>query len=736
MCGSPSLGDAFGTDSRCYDRYTTAAAAELSSNDHLREAMAAWESFVVAGHGDVFDRLGPDLTTEDLFVDTLYVDFVVDRLLDRFERRHGIELHNRSAAANTDALPVEFRGLHDRIVGSDSAVRSVGTTVERAGPTAPGPEPLGALYEHVVSADLRRLLGEYYTPRGIADVTVDELEIEAAETETVLDPGCGAGVFLAASVDAKLTALGEDLPPDALVEAITDTVYGMDRNPVAVKAAKLSYLSALRTAIEASTVDRIELPVFLTDSLGLTREDDIRLDGDALDLAVDHLVGNPPWLTWGALPEPVRDAWRETHVDRLDLLAHRGAEARLGHCNDDVSVPFVWVWIDRYLDDGGDAAFVLKRDICRGPAGRLLRRQRVGSRPVAVRHVHDFGRLRPFGDGVSANVAVYAFGADRDPSFPIPTDRWTRSADTPSFAVGETIRETLDRERIGLVPVDDGDPASPWIGTDAERRAHGGCDHGIRHGVKDDAAAVYTVDRELLDALEPDHVYPYLRSKHVVKYGLFGHDLQLVPMGTAGEDNEAELRANQPATYAYLDDHRERLEARSSAWLDEGPFYNLFGLGPYTWADHKVVWCRLGFKPHFAVVSTVEDPDLGEKQVVPGDHCMFVPTDDEHEAHFLCGLLNSAPYQRSLRALASEGKASLSKAVVSEIRLPEYGGTDAERRLAEHSMAAHRIVPGYTHLSKRAYNDTEIPELAAVQSDIDGLTARLLSGGSPTIADG
>lgn len=736
MSGRPSIGDALGTDSRCYDRYTSAAGATLPSNDRLRAAMRAWESFVVAGHGDVFGRT--DAGLESLFVDALYFDFVVDQLVDRFERRTGVELHNRSAAENTDALRVEFHALHDPVVATLPDGRALEEPFERIGPipSGSGAGVLGALYETVVSTDLRRLLGEYYTPRGVADLAVCELDVDDLASETVLDPGCGSGVFLAACIDAKLAALRPELPAEALIDAVTSTVYGIDLNPLAVKAAKLAYLHALRPALEAGSVDRIEVPVFLTDSLGLTRDDDVRMGGEPLALAVDHLVGNPPWLTWGALTESVRDAWRETHVERLDLLPHRGIETRLGHGNDDVSIPFVWTWIDRYLADGGDASFVLKRDILTGPAGRLLRRGRVGSRPVAVRHVHDFGRVRPFGDDVAVNAAVYTVGADRRHSFPIPMDRWTRSGDAPSFSTAAAVRGTLDRERTGLVPVDDADPASSWIGVDAERRAHGECAHDIRHGVKDDAADVYTVDRDRLGRIEPDHVYPYLRSRHIVKYGLFGHDLQLVPMRAADEDNEAELRAAQPETYAYLDANRERLAARSSTWLDGGPFYNLFGLGPYTWSEYKVVWCRLGFKPHFAVVSTVEDPDLGEKPVVPGDHCMFVPTDDEHEAHFLCGLLNSAPYQRSIAGLASEGKASLSKAVVSELRLPEYRGTDLERRLAGRSMAAHGIVPEYTHLSKRAYNDTDIEELAAVQGDIDELVDRILSERAPNAAGG
>jgi hypothetical protein len=203
----------------------------------------------------------------------------------------------------------------------------------------------------------------------------------------------------------------------------------------------------------------------------------------------------------------------------------------------------------------------------------------------------------------------------------------------------------------------------------------------------------------------------------------------LVPLRRAHRDNETELRRDCPATYAYLASNRETLAARSSTWLEKGPFYNVFGLGEYTWADYKVVWCRLGFKPHFAVVSRLEDTDLGEQPVVPGDHCMFVPTDDEREAHFLCGLLNSAPYQACLRDVAGEGKASLSKAVVSELALPAYEVRADGERLADLSMRAHEVVPDHTDVSKRAYNRTRIPELERLQAEIDDLVETMLATG-------
>jgi hypothetical protein len=256
--------------------------------------------------------------------------------------------------------------------------------------------------------------------------------------------------------------------------------------------------------------------------------------------------------------------------------------------------------------------------------------------------------------------------------------------------------------------------------------ALGDCSYRIRHGVKDDAKAVFSVDDGLLDEIELTHVYPYLRSKHVVKWGLFGHDRFLIPQRQAGEDNEAALERQTPRTYDYLRRHRDRLEARGSSWFDSGPFYSLFGLGPYTWAPYKVVWCRLGFKPHFAVVSSVDDDCLGRKTVVPGDHCMFVGCADEEEAHYLCALLNAAPYQRSLRDLAGDGKASLSKSVVSSLALPAWEATETQTHLAALSQQAHDIVPDYVDRSKRAYNQLSIPELAALEREVDALAVRLL----------
>ncbi len=753
----------WGRESDVHERYTAALRRLLGRNASAPSTLLPpRERRFLADH----DGDGTGLTRERV-VGTLYYDFVVSAELAALERRYGITgrvpdglgsdgdaptsdgYDDDVASGDEDGFAVDDRrAIHERVAetaGFDDVDAFVAAVAPADGDEAVHsnritPPLLRALYADAVPRGSRLALGEYDTPRGLAELAVGTLDVDDPISETFLDPGCGVGTFLTVCIARKRGAMNgtrraresteSSRSAAAIVDAITATVYGIDVNPVAVRGARLAYLAALGSLLDDDAVTEVTVPVVHADALGL-RDTDEADESAANDgpptCTVDHLVGNPPWITWSGLPDRTKAAWRRTHVGRLDLQAYHGRESLLGYGNDDVSVPFVWTCLDRYLAPGGDAAVVLKRNLLTGPAGRLFRRGQVGDRPVSMETVHDFGSLHPFGDEVNAGAAVYGLRADATTTFPVEATAWTRGEETPRFESAATIRASLCRERAGVRPVEPDDPASPWIAGDVESRALGECHHRIRHGVKDDAKTVFSLDRDRLVDLEPDHVYPYLRSRHVVKYGLFGHDLQLVPLSKVDADNETELRRETPRTYGYLDENRETLEGRSSSWFDSGPFYNLFGLGEYTWADYKVVWCRLGFKPHFAVVSTVDDPDLGEKPVVPGDHCMFLATDDEHEAHFLCALLNSAVYQRSIEGLASEGKSGIPKAIVDRLELPAYRETERHRRLAELSMEAHGIVPRYVDRSKRAYNALTIEELEPVQAAIDDAAAALLA---------
>jgi hypothetical protein len=162
--------------------------------------------------------------------------------------------------------------------------------------------------------------------------------------------------------------------------------------------------------------------------------------------------------------------------------------------------------------------------------------------------------------------------------------------------------------------------------------------------------------------------------------------------------------------------------------LKTGPFYSVFGVGNYTWSKYKVVWCRLGFRPEFCVISTENDAILGEKTLIPGDHFMFIPFEKKEEAHAICALLNSTQYIETLGGISHKSKSALSKKVVSSLSLPKYSDIGTRKDLVNLSLQAHKLV-GQTiksnvPVSRREYSEPEA--VGDIQSSIDSIVSDFL----------
>lgn len=712
-----------GRNSGLYQEFREQVLRELETeNPSFLEAKSEWERFFRNSHGEIFNRLKIQSPESELFIDSLYFDFVIDGIIKFIEEKFDFKLRNLEPQDNTKAISFSFEDLHSSIISLEKLQSKLQAKFDKKDFLEINTDFLRNLYEHIIRRKIRLELGEYYTPKGVAELAFDSVNDKSIKDESFLDTGCGSGIFLSVCIDKKIQKLNDENPQKTL-DNILSNVYGIDLNPIAVKNSKLNYLLSLLPLIKKTHVNEIEIPVFLTDSLKLTRNDKIIYRKEELDIEVDNLLGNPPWITWDRLSDYVKNRWREKYVEKLDLIPHNGVELRLGHSNDDISVPFIWVSIYHYLKEGGNASFVLKRNIMKNTAGKLLRTMKVNGREFSIEHIHDFNDLRVFGDQVGANTAIYTFHLDNEPEFPIVGTSWGKIS---NFSSLNSIKKGKS-EKVEFVPVDKSEKFSPLIRKGAELAALGECNHEIRHGIKDDAKDVFKIEREKLNQVDNELVYPYIKSRHVIKYGLLGHELHLIPIKKANEDNLDELKNYYHKTYAYLDKYRNILENRSSKWLDGGTFYNVFGLGEYTWSDYKVAWCRLGWKPHFTVISTVQDKDLGEKKVIPGDHYMFIPTDSKKKAYFLTALLNSSIYQATLKNIASEGKSSLSKKVISRLALPQWVETEETNRLVELSIKAEECVSEYNGMSRREYNKQEHSELKKIQSNIDELVEQLLT---------
>ncbi|MBU3702638.1 MAG: methyltransferase, partial [Acidimicrobiia bacterium] len=139
------------------------------------------------------------------------------------------------------------------------------------------PHEPGRVYENSLSTERRRRDGIHYTPPDVAASLVAEaLARSRPDPRLLLDPACGAGVFLLAALDA-LVADGVD-PQVALTR-----VRGLDIDPEAVRLARRALADwAVRHRLDpdAVPIDAVTVADALID------------DWPA---PVDVVVGNPPF---------------------------------------------------------------------------------------------------------------------------------------------------------------------------------------------------------------------------------------------------------------------------------------------------------------------------------------------------------------------------------------------------------------------------------------------------------
>jgi len=144
---------------------------------------------------------------------------------------------------------------------------------------------LKRLYQNIIPREIRRALGEFYTPDWLAEYILDRVgftgKIELQEWEEakkkndfsliesmrLLDPACGSGTFIFHAILRVLNANKELIKkePHLLAKAITNNIVGFDISPLAVITAKVTYLLALLPVLEH--IGEVKIPIYETDSI-------------------------------------------------------------------------------------------------------------------------------------------------------------------------------------------------------------------------------------------------------------------------------------------------------------------------------------------------------------------------------------------------------------------------------------------------------------------------------------
>lgn len=126
---------------------------------------------------------------------------------------------------------------------------------------------LKGLYQELVDPQARHDLGEYYTPDWLAELMVND--VVKIGKESLLDPACGSGTFLAAAIRRKKELIGQKISKSELIEEIISSVQGVDVHPLAVILSRTTYLLSLGTDLLNARRSSIAVPIYMANSIRL-----------------------------------------------------------------------------------------------------------------------------------------------------------------------------------------------------------------------------------------------------------------------------------------------------------------------------------------------------------------------------------------------------------------------------------------------------------------------------------
>lgn len=455
----------------------------------------------------------------------------------------------------------------------------------------------------------------------------------------VLDPACGAGVFLIAAlqriarercrVAAERARLAPGEPrdePAALRATLVHNLHGIDVDAASVELAKLAlWLHAGRPAPSEAT-RRLDQTLRVADAL---------LDDPHDDAPFDCIVGNPPYVKY--------QRWRAADPRVVAGLRARHASARQG--NVDLHVPFIEQGLRR-LAPGGRMGIIAPSVWIKQVQGEALRR--------IVRADRRLERWLDFGDAqVFAEATTYT-------ALQFFTQRPCAAIDA-RHARGLALAELDWDADAHAIPYEALPTQGAWtlLGGDAGRllariEAAGTplAEHveSISVGVQTSADDLYHL-HELAPGryeskgggvieLEPALVRPLVSGTDVHRWTRPRTTRRILFPCQPTKDGVAlvpavVLQRDHPKTWAYLRTHEARLRAREGGKFDDERWFR-FGRNQNIDKQHlgKILVPRL--VQHLAAA-----PDLEGAFVADNVDVGYLITRTHEQAWFLLAILNS-----------------------------------------------------------------------------------------------
>lgn len=485
----------------------------------------------------------------------------------------------------------------------------------------------GARYLNGLERSHRRAHGKVYTSNPLAEFVLDQaVGPLRAPAGPVLDPACGAGVFLVATVHRianEFSQLGLDITSRgrrSFLREVGERVWGLDLDPTAVDLARKELQATVeRLSPGPLQADFFSKNVVVGDFLGAHVE-------DLLPVNPRLIVGNPPYVT----------------TDRLSAAAKADLKARFSTAFGRLDLYTLFMeQAVRLLGDHGTLAFITPDKYLTSNSARSIRQLLAES--GNVRSIAQFETHRVFDD--AATVPCVTIWQANAPSGTVVVSR----VELPGPQGTPTISESREVPSTEL-------SKSDWS---FQRAAHESLirrlsqGHARLHertsrisaGLTTGYNPAFVLSAEQAMEIESELLHRTIRGRDIRPHQIQERDeFMLVPYSWAPDGSRRLIDLKDfPKAGAWLRTHRERLEARHCVRV----------WGKAWWDLHDPVNGPLHLLPKVVV------PDVARSNRFATDEGRYVPQHSVYymvpqgiHAEVLAAILNSPPVEFLVRAQA------------------------------------------------------------------------------------
>lgn len=572
------------------------------------------------------------------------------------------------------------------------------------------------IYQKISSVSNRQASGEFYTPKALILLMIDA---KFNDQKTILDPACGSGGFL---IEIMKKHLGKKNHVNRRSKKIT--LLGIDANPLAIQTAYTNSILFLLNHTEGNLngANKVEF-CFFQDNALFPRKSTV----DAIK-KVDFIIGNPPWIN-------ISGIYSEDYKTKLKNLAKElkilfGVEAK----NTEISSIFFYRCRDLYLKNKGIIFFVLPATVLNG------------NQHVLFRYFYKFEEIEAWGfNGDIFKIYSICLCARKmkflEENLEETQSRLRIDYSFYNFKNNGGLQFSI-KERTKMVPafIKSNNNGFPLIGSynpidlsDSiinsivpERSSYyklvkGGIRIVPRRWVvikerppfpkiveihpdfTQQAKEKWSEPPYSKRIIESEYIHPFLKSQGLIPFSFVKLEFAFIPFDISDFAvknrqffNEEKLKPKAKSFYRFIDlEYRKLIKSSASMkTLSDNFTYNrrlvpsvvLFRKGRRDVKKFMVV--------HNSIGSIVKSVVLKESVLLDNSLYYFL-TDNENEAYYICGVLNSPLMTALVKRIGSTGsRGSLRNIHKNPYNFPirKYTDSDLQRKISSQSKKIEQYV--------------------------------------------